>query len=162
MRAAHSWRVLSQLTRACKPSGSCETHHICCNPLSAVQPVQQAPYSAAAPPGSRESKQTNLCTAINDALHIALENDPRYHYAMADIQTVCTVLTKATCVGVHTLSSSARPAVLLAYGVGLCDLLKMAQGPLFWRGCQIWRGLQMHTWLVRALWQRPGVQHTPF
>ena len=115
-RAAQSWRLLSELTRACKPNGSCETHHICCIHYSAGQTSQQAPYSAAAPPRSRESKQTNLCTAINDALHIALENDPRYQYAIM-IHKKCAQFKQKP----HALTSILCPAqhVLLSFWPGL-------------------------------------------
>lgn len=34
---------------------------------------------------SVETKRTNLCSAVNDALHIVMENDPRYDVCFGPI-----------------------------------------------------------------------------
>ncbi len=110
MRAAQSWRVISQLTRACTSNSVTEISPTCCKSFSGRQGVQHAAYSAAASAGSSESKQTNLCTAINDALHIALENDPRYTLRPLR-KNKCFALALLSYGLACTLSSSAHPAL---------------------------------------------------
>lgn len=77
MRASQAWRCISHLQKLGTEQGIHKLWHTQSASGAHASSVLGAPYSAAASADSPETKQTNLCSAINDALHIALEQDPR-------------------------------------------------------------------------------------
>ena len=77
MRAAHLRSLFTSLRQTAIDEVSTEAqkgYHV---HRTASTFFQQASYCSAAKSQSSETKQTNLCSAINDALHIALEQDTR-------------------------------------------------------------------------------------
>lgn len=149
--------------------------------------------AAASPVGGHESSgpttKMNFCAAVNDALHIAMEEDSRCAGAQLQMPAARARLQPSlprtharragnVCFYCATVSSSlplsgcqwsvpdgllALACVMQQLRLPLCPRsLDPWQDPLLWRGRGLWRRLHVQSRPAGAVWPCPRIQYSAF